>query len=61
MFEYKYHNLDDFDESTKHILQSSNYFSWVLGNLMEMGMPANYVGSFILELLWLWFYLTLHI
>lgn len=49
MFEYKYHNLDDFDESTKHILQSSNYFSWVLGNLMEMGMPANLRGFFYLR------------
>lgn len=49
MFEYKYHNLDDFDESTKHILQSSNYFSWVLGNLMEMGMPANLRGLFYLR------------
>lgn len=49
MFEYKYHNLDDFDESTKRILQSSNYFSWVLGNLMEMGMPANLRGFFYLR------------
>lgn len=49
MFEYKYHNLDDFDESIKHILQSSNYFSWVLGNLMEMGMPANLRGFFYLR------------
>lgn len=49
MFEYRYHNLDDFDESTKHILQSSNYFSWVLGSLMEMGMPANLRGFFYLR------------
>lgn len=49
MFEYRYHNLEGFDDVTQHILGSSNYFQWALSNLMEMGMPVNLRGFFYLR------------